>query len=183
MRIKTLASLTLSLFLCVSQMVNAEEHAPMELAADRPLLPLSPGLQDLLRQEMISIQNTMMQMMPSISSGDWDKVSEFAGKIADTHILKQKLTQDQFMELARVLPNEFKELDNEFHMMAGMMAHVAQERHLELVTFYYYKLTEGCVGCHSKFATHRFPALIQSSKGHSHQPPEEEHKHNPEHNH
>lgn len=159
-----------------SAMAKQKEHHDPDNSESE--LHLSHDLRELLTQEMISIQNTMMQMMPLISSGNWHQLAQLAGKIAESHIMKQKLTKAQIEELHDKLPQGFKELDNSFHDLAGMLAHVAQVPHTELVTFYYYKLTETCISCHSKYATHRFPALKPSAMSHSHG---QEHEHHPEH--
>jgi len=132
---------------------------------------LSPAIRELLKQEMNSLQKSMSEMLPLIVSGDWHSVSEHAAKIANGHIMKQKLTSAQIQELMATLPQGFKEIDNSFHSAANMMAHVAKEKHIELVTFYYYRLTETCLSCHTQYATHRFPALIKKAAGsHSHAP-------------
>ena len=167
----------LSVF-CFSSTTMAEQEEHQTPGGTEAGVHLSPALKELLTQEMIAIQNTMMQMMPLISSGNWERIAHLAGKIAESHIMKRKLTEEQIKELHDTLPWGFKELDNSFHDMAAMLAHVAQEQHIELVTFYYYKLTETCISCHSKYATHRFPALNRQPMQHSHGP---EHEHNPEH--
>ena len=129
---------------------------------------LSPAIRELLKQEMNSIQKTMAEILPLLISGNWHQVSELAAKIADGHIMKQKLTAEQGQELMATLPQGFKELDNNFHNSASMMSHVAEQGHIELVAFYYYRLTELCITCHGQYAQHRFPKLFLVPKEHSH---------------
>jgi hypothetical protein len=44
-----------------------------------------------------------------------------------------------------------------------MLEHAAKIEKPELINFYISEMNESCMGCHSMFATHKFPAL--SSKG------------------
>ncbi|MDQ7090110.1 MAG: hypothetical protein Q9M50_05625 [Methylococcales bacterium] len=78
--------------------------------------------------------------------------------------MKQKLTPEQMQALHKSLPAAFIHLDHNFHRSAGMLAHVAEEKKMELVNFYVYKLTEACVQCHTHYAQQKFPALSQVSK-------------------
>jgi hypothetical protein len=126
----------------------------------------SPEIQEMLTKEMVRLQNSMMQMMPAIAAGEWDMVATLADGMAMSHIMKQNLSQAQMESLHKGLPLAFKVLDNQFHDYAGMLSHVTRERHIELTTFYYYKLTETCIACHSQFAQKRFPGLTQPSKAH-----------------
>ena len=183
---KSLVLLTL-LFLS-SHVFSAEHTEHQQAPAKQRQIQLSPPLQEALTQEMISVQNTMMQMMPSIAAGEWDRVAQLAKKIEGAYIMRQKLSPEQMEELHRTLPPEFVEKDHKFHQMAGMLAHVAEESHVELVSFYYYKLTEACIGCHSRFATTRFPHLAKPPQMHRDEPENKlmqnpENMHNPEHQH
>ncbi len=126
-------------------------------------IQLSPLLRQALAREMLGIQNAMMDMIPSIAAGDWPRVAKLAGEIEGSFIIKQALSAEQLEELHHALPAEFLELDRTFHRQAGMLAHVAREGHADLVGFYFYKLNEGCVGCHGKYARHRFPAFAPAS--------------------
>jgi len=182
-------SLVLLILLFVSSHLSSAEHTEHQQApAKQRQIQLSPPLQEALTQEMISIQNTMMQMLPSIAAGEWDRVAQLAKKIEGAYIMRQKLSPTQMEELHRTLPPAFVAQDHSFHQMAGMLAHVAEEPHVELVSFYYYKLTEACIGCHSRFATTRFPHLAKPAQMHRDEPQNQpmqnpEQMHNPEHHH
>ena len=130
---------------------------------------LSPGLLALLNQEMGLIQQGMMEMVPAISAGEWDKVSSVGQKIKASFILKQKLTDAQKEELHRVLPQQFIEMDMDFHKSAGMLAHAAEMKNADVVNFYFFKMNTACVSCHGKYATERFPGLVKGG--------DEEHHH------
>ena len=87
----------------------------------------------------------------------------------NSYILKQKLTPEQVKELHSKLSPSFIEKDQEFHYLAGMLAHAAETKKPELVGFYFSKLSESCVGCHAKFALHKFPAFKSSKSVEEHQ--------------
>ncbi len=130
---------------------------------------LSPELRALLKQEMLAIQEGMKNIVPAFASGNLKEVSGIAGKISKSFILKQKITDTQKHELHQKLPKAFILKDKEFHKYAGMLEHVSEKGHTELVGFYYSKLLESCIGCHSEHASHRFPTLInEPAKGTHH---------------
>ncbi|MGK0247573.1 MAG: hypothetical protein ACI910_000296 [Oleispira sp.] len=131
---------------------------------------LSPELRLLLKQEMMAIQDGMQKMVPAFVSGDLEQVSEIAGKISKSYILKQKITKSQKHELHKKLSKEFILKDQKFHKYAGMLEHVSKENHTELVGFYYSRMLESCIGCHSEHARHRFPSFtnVPVKKEHHH---------------
>jgi hypothetical protein len=121
---------------------------------------LSPDLRDLLSREMEALQDGMMSVIPAYSSGNWDEIANTAEQMNKSYIMKQKLTESQIKELHVVLPQAFIEKDQRFHYLAGMLEHVAKERKVELINFYFSEMNESCVSCHIKYATNRFPALL-----------------------
>jgi len=129
---------------------------------------LSPELRALLKQEMLAIQEGMKNIVPAFASGNLEDVSEIAGQINRSFILKQKITDSQKHELHEKLPKGFIVKDQQFHKYAGMLEHVSEERHTELIGFYYSKLLESCTGCHSAYASHRFPIFINESAKEEH---------------
>ena len=130
---------------------------------------LSPELLALLNQEMGLIQQGIMDMVPAMAAGEWEKVSAIGLKIKKSFILKQKLTDAQKEELHRVLPQQFIEMDMDFHKSAGMLAHAAEEKNADIVNFYFYKMNAACVACHGKYAAERFPGLVaDDEEGHKH---------------
>jgi len=169
---KLLNGVLIATTLAFSPITIAEDHAAMPTEVN-VIAQFSPEIQEMLTKEMVRLQNSMMQMMPAIAAGEWDRVATLADGMAMSHIMKQNLSQEQMASLHKGLPLAFKVLDNQFHDYAGMLSHVTRERHTELTTFYYYKLTETCIACHSQFAQKRFPGLTQPSK--SHKPAGEDH--------
>ena len=148
-------------------MAGNEDHTAGRQAGNE--IHLTADLRHLLRQEMVAIENAMKALIPAISSGDWGAVNAIAQKISDSFIMKQKLTPAQKEELHRVLPHRFIEMDQDFHSSAGMLAHAAEMKNADVVNFYFYKLNNACVECHSQYATQRFPGLVNGSAGDSHQ--------------
>ncbi len=86
----------------------------------------------------------------------------------NSYIMKQNLTESQIKELHAVLPPAFIERDQRFHYLAGMLEHAAKSKKPELINFYFSEMTESCVGCHSVFATKKFPALASKEMNEEH---------------
>ena len=120
---------------------------------------LSADLRVLLVREMLALQSGMQAIIPAYVSGNWSQIAQIAGKMENSYILKQSLTDTQKEELHTLLPAAFIQLDQQFHYLSGMLKHVAEKEKTELVGFYISQLNESCLGCHRQFATHRFPAF------------------------
>ncbi|MCK5680972.1 hypothetical protein KAI46_09210 [bacterium] len=125
---------------------------------------LSHDLRDLLSQEMRALQNGMMSIIPAYIAGDWTKIETTAEKIKNSYILKQSLTESQVKELHSVLPQAFIKEDERFHYLASMLEHAAKNNKAELINFYFSKMNESCVSCHTIFATHKFPTLSSTEE-------------------
>ncbi len=124
---------------------------------------LSQDLRNLLSQEMQALENGMMSIIPAFNSGKWADIETTGGKIKNSYILKQNLTEKQVKELHLVLPHAF------IDYLAGMLEHAAKNRKPELINFYFSEMKESCFSCHAVFATHKFPALTPKEKGeHAH---------------
>lgn len=142
------------------------DHGPKRKSVEN----LSPALRALLKQEMQALQTGMVSAVPALVSGNLAEVAEIARKMEKSYILRQSITREQMHELHSSLPAPFLKQDAAFHYYAGMLAHVADRKKLELVNFYFSKLTESCVNCHSEHAMHKFPgfATNRSENGHDH---------------
>ncbi len=119
----------------------------------------------LLQQEMREIQKAMKMIFDAYAVGDYKTIADLAGKIKESFILKQKLSQQQKHALHKGLPHGFLKKDIDFHYSAGMLKRVATEQNQELVGFYFHKLADACLSCHQKYAKHRFPSLDSNTKG------------------
>lgn len=133
-----------------------------------PIESLSPELRALLSKEMVAIQQGMMAIIPAYVSGSWSEIEKIAEHIKNSYILKQSLTDHQLLELHSALPEGFIKQDQHFHYLSSMLEHAASNNKAELVGFYFSKMSESCVNCHSQYATHRFPALAPSTKAAEH---------------
>ena len=151
--------LTVSGLMLMSLWVNAREEG---------VESLSPEIRVLLQKEMRAIEGGMKVIVSANAAGDTEQIARIARQIQDGFILKQHLTKYQKHELHSKLPPGFLKRDKEFHYMAGMLAHVAEKNKSELVGFYYSKLFEACVSCHSVYATHRFSRFEASGSAESH---------------
>ena len=123
---------------------------------------------DLLTKEMLALQQGMTAIIPAYISGNWSEIADIANKMQNSYILKQNLTKQQIHELHNVLSESFIQLDQEFHYLSGMLHHVAKKENAELVGFYFSKMTETCVRCHTQHATHKFPSLAPPHKTSKH---------------
>lgn len=149
------------LLAAVAAVAQVHEHAvaPAPEAPATGVAALSPGLRELFKLEMLGLQGALLELLPAVVAGDWEAIAGTAVRIQNGFVLAQKLTSEQREELDRKLPAGFLERDAEFHEVATGLEHAAHRKQADLVPFYVYKLTEGCVGCHSRFAQARFPAL------------------------
>lgn len=129
---------------------------------------LSPELRTLLQKEMQALQKGMMDIIPAYIAGNWGEIKVIAHQMKNSYIMKQQLTDAQKKELHSTLPDSFIELDQQFHYLAGMLEHVAEEEKLELINFYFSKMGETCMSCHAQFATHKFPAFRHETEEHKH---------------
>jgi len=144
-----------------------KEHLPVG-SNHSGIVDLSPKLRNLFTQEMRQLQKGMADILPLYISGKWAEIVPIAKAMEDSYVLKNNLSKQQMHELHSKLPNEFIELDQEFHYLSGMLGHAAKMKKPELIGFYFAKLSETCLSCHSKFATHKFPALMQKPQPHDH---------------
>ncbi len=150
--------MTVAMLLFVPQATMAENE-----------IHLSADLHHLLSQEMVAIENGMRDLVPVIAAGEWEQVASIAQKVSDSFIMKQKLTAAQKEELGQVLPQQFVEMDQDFHASAGMLAHAAGMKNADVVNFYFFKLNTACVACHAKYASGRFPGLSHGKITDKHQ--------------
>jgi len=158
---------------CLAMLVPAlcyAESKDHEFVGSTPsdIVNLSPKLRNLLSREMRQLQIGMTEIYPMYISGNWAGIVPIAKKMENSYVLKQNLTNEQRHELHSKLSNEFIKLDQNFHYLAGMLGHAAEMKKPELIGFYYSKMNETCLSCHTQFATHKFPALAPTTKVHGH---------------
>jgi hypothetical protein len=167
--------LLMSLF--ISSCSHVEEKkmfpvAPIAHPSHNPKsLTLSISNQQLLKKEMLAIEQGMKELLSSIATGDWHKTVEIGKQIQASYIMKQNLTPQQLQHLHKHLPEQFVKLDHSFHNYAGMLAHAAEAKNKEVVNFYFYKMTDSCVQCHSVYANDKFSGFsttTDAQKNHHH---------------
>jgi hypothetical protein len=151
---------------CLSHGEGRERHSIDK--SHSGIVDLSPELRELLSQEMRQLQNGMTEILPLYVSGKWAEIAPIASKMEASYILKQSLSEQQMHELHSRLPAAFIELDQQFHYLSGMLEHAATMEKAELVGFYFSKMSENCVNCHTQYATHRFPELAPKPRVHEH---------------
>lgn len=61
------------------------------------------------------------------------------------------------IELHKSLPADFINRDQAFHRSAAMLSQAADMKHADIVNFYFFKLNNACVECHTEYAIERFP--------------------------
>jgi hypothetical protein len=75
--------------------------------------------------------------------------------------MKRSLTEKDNADLKRAVPPAFLQLDAAFHNTAAKLIAAAKNKDSELEAFYFSKMLEMCVSCHSTYALDRFPALAK----------------------
>lgn len=130
---------------------------------------LSPGLTDLLRQEMREIAAGVQGIGLALATADWKMIEETSARIRASYIMEKRLTPAQVKELDERLPDEFKRMDLEFHQRAERLGHAAEMRDPEAVAFQYSRLLESCTQCHADYAAKQFPGFAPpEAQRHSH---------------
>ena len=105
----------------------------------------------------------------SLAAADWKSIEETSQNIRASYIMEKKLTDAHAKELEQALPENFKQLDREFHQRAEKLGAAAAAHDPELVAFQYSRLIESCADCHSAYAQTRFPGFSPPAReGHSH---------------
>lgn len=127
-------------------------------------IELSDETFDALMQEMHTVVQNVGALATSIALGELETVSKQARKIEASFILNSKLSEKEIEELHAALPSGFLEVDHKFHNDAGKLAEAADAKDHELVSFYFYKVMEGCVACHAGYAQKAFPGFVKPAK-------------------
>ncbi len=129
---------------------------------------LSPPLLDLLRAEMQEIAGGVQDIALSLATADWKAIQETSTRLRASYIMEKQLTPAQEKELAKALPERFKQLDAEFHQRAERLGSAAAAHDPERVAFEYSRLVESCAVCHAAYATSRFPGFAPPVQGGHH---------------
>lgn len=157
----------LSLFLFSVSFAQERHNNKMKSGPGK--IDLSDDLKAALLEEMTAIDKGMAGLVHEISHANWDNIEKTAKMIEQSYIIKKKLSKAQLEQLHHKLPVGFQRMDEKFHKLAGMLAHSAKDRNIDLTSFYFYRLIESCVKCHSRYARERFPGFSGAEKQEDHQ--------------
>ena len=150
----------LATIIAVSSLAAVSVHSYAEGPhTQQKSISLSPEVLNLLREEMREIAGGVQGVALSLATADWRSIEETSTRIRASYIMEKKLTPAQAKELADALPEQFKQLDAEFHQRAEKLGAAATAHDSELAVFHYSRLVESCVRCHASFAGKRFPGF------------------------
>jgi len=130
-------------------------------------LNIPADVKPILKKEMVAIEKAMQELVSTMAKGNWEKTAEIGKQIQASYLMKQRLSAEQMKQLHHSLPEHFIKLDHSFHQYAGMMAHAAEVKNSDVMSFYFYKMNDSCVQCHSLYAQEQFPAFSSPAENHS----------------
>jgi len=136
----------------------AEEANKLNIPAD---------VKPILKKEMLAIEKAMQELVSTMAKGNWEKTAEIGKQIQASYLMKQSLSAEQMKQLHHNLPEQFIKLDHSFHQYAGMLAHAAEVKNADVMSFYFYKMNDSCVQCHSRYAQEQFNTFSTSVENHS----------------
>lgn len=122
---------------------------------------LTPRLQDLLRQEMVSIQAAGQEILAALVAGDDARVGRLAQQIHDSFILRQSMTAEDKQDLMAVVPEAFVQRDKAFHQLAAQLAQAARAGDRAAQHASFAEMIQACSGCHARYARDRFSAYVE----------------------
>ncbi len=161
-------SLIFILLFAVSCIENKEDkHADLiengKEITDSQEVKLPPKFKNLLKEEMLQIQDAMQRLVPLLTTGNTE-AADLAVQIHNSFILKKSLSKEELQELISLLPKDFVKLDRAFHTKAKDLA--ATVRNNDFITdgIIYGEMVSGCINCHSHYASQMFPGLTESEK-------------------
>ncbi|MGM0583824.1 MAG: cytochrome c [Pseudomonadota bacterium] len=127
-----------------------------------PVSPdLTPKLRELLRKEMLSIEDASKQILSALIAGDDARVAELAQKIHDSFILQQSMTPQDKRDLMAAVPEGFVRRDRAFHETSADLAKAARDGDRVRQHEEFGRMIEACTACHATYATDRFPGLAK----------------------
>lgn len=127
----------------------------------KPISPnLTPKLQDMLRQEMLSIEDASKDILSALIAGEDGRVAELAQRIHDSFIMKQSMTPEDKQDLMAAAPKDFISRDQAFHALSAELAQAARDGDRSAQQQKFGRMIEACAACHAVYATDRFPGLL-----------------------
>lgn len=120
---------------------------------------LPPKVRGLLIQEMQAILGATQAIQAAIVQGDHETVASKAQAIHDSFIMDQQMTAVDKQALLAAVPDAFLERDKAFHELSAQLAQAGHDRDTTRELRQFSEMIDGCVGCHTRYATARFPGL------------------------
>lgn len=127
-----------------------------------PISPdLTPKLRDLLRKEMLSIEQASRDILSALIAGNDARVARLAQQIHDSFILQQSMTPEDRQDLMAAVPEDFVTRDRAFHKLSADLAQAGRDRDRDAQHAQFGRMIEACTACHGLYATDRFPELAE----------------------
>lgn len=128
----------------------------------KPVSPdLTPKLQELLRNEMLSVEDASRQILSALIAGEDARVAELAQQIHDSFILQQSMTPQDRKDLMAAVPEDFVTRDRAFHALAAALAEAGRDGDRARQHEEFGRMIEACTACHALYATDRFAKLAE----------------------
>lgn len=143
-------ALAMAFFFALSGFASAQNAEPITPK-------LTPKLQDLLRKEMLSIDDASQKILGALVRGDDARVAELAQQIHDSFILRHSMTPEDKTDLLAAVPESFVVQDRTFHEISAALAQAAREGDRARQQEHFSKMIQACSACHAQYATDRFP--------------------------
>jgi cytochrome c' len=140
---------------------------PAEPSAPTTSLEMSSDLQQLFQAEMRELLLGTQTIAGFLPIANWDGIASSAMAMRASYVLEKKLTTAQRQNLEK-LPEQFKALDEAFHLRAEKVAQAAKVKDAEAVSFQFSRLLDTCVACHSIYAKARFPDFPSEGRAEHH---------------
>ncbi|NOX93746.1 MAG: cytochrome c [Alphaproteobacteria bacterium] len=127
-----------------------------------PVAPkLTPKTRELLRKEMVSINDASQEIFSALIAGDDVQVALLAQQIHDSFILKQSMTTEDKAHLMTVAPKGFVEMDKRFHEISAELAQAARAENRPLQQQQFARMIKACSACHALYGTDQFPKFVK----------------------
>lgn len=147
------ALLTLGTFTAAS----AEQTGDINIGEQLP-----PKIRGLLIEEMQAILEASQKIQAAIVQGFHEIVAKEAQAIHDSFIMEQQMTDEDEQALLAILPKDFLEQDEALHELSAKLAEAGRDQNTALQLQRFSEMNQGCVDCHRKYASARFPGLSAS---------------------
>ncbi len=118
---------------------------------------ISNKLKRVLASEMKVLQQHMNSLAASVPAGRFTEIAATSEEIGKRDILEKRLSDKERTELNNILPSEYKIFEHELFRAAEMLNKASENNNPQFVSFFYSKLNESCIMCHSIYAKERFP--------------------------